>query len=361
MNTPLRERIAALIRHDGPMTIADYVAHCLADPHDGYYMRGDPFGKAGDFVTAPEVSQMFGELIGAWCLACWQSIGAPSAFHLVELGPGRGTLMADLLRMASIRPAFLDAASLHLVETSPSLRACQADTLARAPLAPQWHDHIDALPYGPLIVVANEFFDALPIRQYLRTEAGWRERVVGVDDSGGFAFGLGPGVLPDADIPADCRAAPVGAVLETRPAATAIMTTLAGRIFEHGGAVLTVDYGHANTAVGDTLQAMRGHQFADPLADPGAADLTAHVDFAALARAAKAAGARPHPLLTQAEFLVRLGLIERAGRLGAGRDGTVQNDIRATVDRLAGPDEMGDLFKVLAVTRPDVTPEPFDS
>lgn len=361
MTLSLRERIAARIRHDGPMTIADYMAHCLADPKDGYYMRGDPFGRAGDFITAPEVSQMFGELIGAWCLAFWQSAGAPSPFRLVELGPGRGTLMADLLRMASVRPTFLQAASLHLVETSPSLRTRQAETLAGAPLAPRWHDTIDTIPDGPLIVVANEFFDALPVRQYLRTDTGWRERVVGVGDDGAFAFGLGPGKLPDADIPPTCRAAPPGAVLETRPAATAIMERVAGRIAAYGGGALIVDYGHAETAVGDTLQAMRNHQFADPLADPGGADLTAHVDFAALARAATAAGAVAHPILTQGDFLIRLGLIERAGRLGADRDETVRDDIRAAVDRLAGPDQMGDLFKVLAVTGTDASPEPFDS
>lgn len=361
MTKTLLDRIRARIAQSGPMTVAEYMTWCLADPTDGYYMHADPFGAHGDFITAPEVSQMFGELIGAWCLACWRQIGAPERFHLVELGPGRGTLMADLLRMAAVRPAFLEAASLHLVETSPELRKRQAETLTGAPLDPDWHDAIETIPEGPAIIVANEFFDALPVHQYLRTDAGWRERAVGVNDAGALAFGLGPGRLPDAEIPAECRNAEIGAVLETRPAATAIMAALASRVVAEGGAILTIDYGHAASAPGDTLQAMRGHEYTEPLADPGKADLTAHVDFAALGRAATSSGAACHPVLTQGNFLLRLGLIERAGRLGANQDEIIQNEIRAAVERLAAPDQMGDLFKVMAVTRKGVTLEPFDS
>jgi len=361
MTTELGTRIKALIHRDGPMSIASYMSLCLGDPEHGYYMRRDPLGLAGDFVTAPEVSQMFGELIGAWCLAVWHQIGAPSPVHLVELGPGRGTLMADLLRMAAIRPTFLEAARLHLVETSPVLRERQGEALDGGPLAPTWHDTFDTVPQGPAIVLANEFFDALPIHQFVRTDSAWRERVVGVNDEDRLAFGLGVAILPDDVLPANCAGAPVGAVIEISPVSTAIMATIAGRITATGGAMLAIDYGHEATAPGDTFQAVRAHHYADPLEAPGTADLTAHADFAALAEAATKAGATAHPLLTQGDFLLRLGLLERAGHLGRDREPTIQDDIRAAVHRLAGPEEMGNLFKVLAVTQPGVTPEPFDS
>ncbi|MCW2305745.1 class I SAM-dependent methyltransferase [Rhodobium gokarnense] len=361
MTNPLRERLIARIRETGPITVAAYMAECLADPADGYYMGGDPFGAAGDFVTAPEVSQMFGELIGAWTLALWYRIGAPDPIRLVELGPGRGTLMADFLRVASLDAAFLKAASLHLVEISPALKARQAETLNGAPLMPEWHDRFEDIPDGPVLVVANEFFDALPVHQFVRTETGWQERLVGLDGDGALAFVTGPTRLPDAAVPPSCRSAGVGAILETSPASTAVMTAIADRIVKDGGGALAIDYGHFRAAPGDTFQAIRGHAYADPLAEPGRADLTAHVDFEALAAAAEAAGAVAHSGLTQTDFLLKLGLIERAGRLGNGQEERVQNDIRDAVERLAGPDAMGHLFKVLAVTGPGILPEPFDS
>ena len=188
--TPLGEKLIARIRAAGPMTVAEYMAACLGDPADGYYMRREPFGRDGDFITAPDVSQMFGELIGLWAVATWTAMGAPSPFVLAELGPGRGTLMADLLRAATVRPGFLDAAEVHLVETSPRLREVQAETLAAAGLPIAWHLRVDDLPSGPLILVANEFFDALPIRQFVKTAGGWAERMVGIGDDGGLAFGL---------------------------------------------------------------------------------------------------------------------------------------------------------------------------
>ncbi|MBB4301179.1 SAM-dependent MidA family methyltransferase [Rhodobium orientis] len=361
MTDTLSDRLVARIRETGPITVAAYMAECLADPGDGYYMRGDPFGTAGDFVTAPEVSQMFGELIGAWTLALWYKIGAPDPVRLVELGPGRGTLMADFLRVASLDPAFLKAASLHLVEISPALKQRQAETLSGAPLTPEWHDRFEDVPDGPALVVANEFFDALPVHQFVRTESGWQERLVGLDADGALAFVVGSTRLPDTAVPAACRGAKVGAILETSPASTAAMAAIADRIVKHGGGALAIDYGHLATAPGDTFQAVRGHAYADPLKKPGQADLTAHVDFQALGEAAEAAGAVAHSGLTQADFLLRLGLIERAGRLGHGQEERVQNDIRDAVERLAGPDAMGHLFKVLAVTGPGILPEPFDS
>lgn len=349
--TPLGERIAALIARAGPITVADYMAMCLGDPEYGYYMAREPFGRGGDFVTAPEVSQVFGELIGLWAISTWTAIGSPPSLVLAELGPGRGTLMADLLRAARVRPAFLAAAEVHLVETSPRLRAVQEATLAGHRV--NWHAAMDTLPPGPAIVVANEFFDALPIRQYVRGREDWAERMVGLDGEGRLAFGLRPvdGAAPSLpSLPADGGAV-AQAVVEVSPAATAIMGASAGRVAKEGGAFLAIDYGYEGPAFGDTLQAVRRHAFADPLADPGEADLTAHVDFGALAMAATDEGARAWPLLTQGAFLSRLGIAARAERLAAGKDAATTAAIAAAVRRLTAPDAMGTLFKVLGVSQ----------
>ncbi|BCP54652.1 ATP synthase subunit beta [Kaistia sp. 32K] len=350
--TPLGEKLVRRIEALGPITVSDYMAACLGDPEHGYYMTREPFGAAGDFITAPEVSQMFGELIGLWAVECWRRMGRPSEFVLAEIGPGRGTLMADALRAARIEPAFLAAARIHLVETSERLRAVQRETLDGHAI--EWLERVDDLPDGPAILLANEFFDALPIRQFLRTDEGWAERMVGLRD-GALAFGLRPGARIDG---ADERA-PAGATLEVATISAAIMATLADRLRRFGGALLAIDYGHAGEGFGDTLQAVRGHRFDDPLAHPGEADLTVHVDFAALSRVATAQGARPSPIWTQGEFLLALGLLERAGRLGAGKDPATQDAIRAAVERLAGPEAMGTLFKVLCVTGGDLAVPPF--
>jgi SAM-dependent MidA family methyltransferase len=352
---PLADRIKALIRHDGPMSVASYMALALGDPEHGYYATREPFGRGGDFVTAPEVSQMFGELIGLWCLVVWQRMGSPERFELVELGPGRGTLMADLWRAASIRRGFVEAARVHLVETSRRLRAAQAETLAHLPRPPVWHDDIASLPLGPAIIVANEFFDALPVRQFALTEDGWRERLIGLDDDGELAFGLGPGRLE-----AEATDAPVGTIIETCRPAGAIAGALASRVAAQGGAFLAIDYGYAE-GCGDTLQAVRAHAFADPLSEPGRADLTAHVDFGALANAARGAGARVHGPMTQGDFLVKLGLLDRAASLGADKAADARGELTAAVERLAGPSGMGTLFKVLAATSPRFVPPPFDA
>ncbi|ADZ69624.1 class I SAM-dependent methyltransferase [Polymorphum gilvum] len=360
--TPLCDRLIRRIALYGPITVADYMAACLGDPDHGYYTTAaEPFGRAGDFITAPEVSQMFGELIGAWTVAAWQAMGAPASVRLVELGPGRGTLMADLLRTAALRPDFLAAATLHLVETSPRLGAVQAKTLAGAALAPIWHDRLDDVPDGPLLLVANEFFDALPIHQYVRTPTGWRERCVGLSEEGSLAFGIGVARLPDTAIPGTARAAPDGAILETAPMAAGIARRIGARLKAQGGAALIVDYGHMHTAPGDTLQALRRHAHDDVLASPGVADLTAHVDFESLAQAARDGGAHSFGPLEQGDFLLRLGLLERAGALGAGKSPDVQERIRADVERLAAPERMGSLFKVLALTDGRFVPVPFDS
>ncbi len=363
MTTPLGEKLTAIIAENGPISIADYMSQCLADPEHGYYATRDPFGTAGDFTTAPEISQMFGELIGAWLVHAWRAAGAPAPAILTEAGPGRGTLMADILRAASIDPAFIQAISVHLVETSPALRDKQQATLSSVKAPVTWHERIEDAPGGPLFFIANEFFDALPIRQYIRTGDDWRERVVGLDGAGDLAFGLGPGRLdrpaPDThDDPLD--GAPENAMVEICPAATTIMEIIAGRIAASGGVALIVDYGYGEAVFGDTLQAVKNHAFADPLSEPGEADLTAHVDFAALARSARRAGAAVHGPVDQSTFLLAAGLLERAGQLGAGKDAATQEAIAKAVERLAGPEAMGTLFKMLAVTPAGLVLPPFE-
>jgi SAM-dependent MidA family methyltransferase len=334
------------------MSVAEYMAHCLGDSEYGYYATRDPFGAAGDFITAPEVSQMFGEIVAAWLIEAWRRSGAPTPVNLVELGPGRGTLMADLLRVAAGVRDFSRSASIHLVETSPVLKERQAETLKSAGAEANWHISLQDVPDGPILLVANEFFDALPIRQFVRLDI-WRERVVGLDARERLSFGIGPGVLDDGP------EAPPGSIFEVRPAAEALVAELAERIVTRGGAALIIDYGHAETAPSETLQALRSHAFADPLTEPGRADLTAHVDFAALMREAERAGAASHGPMPQGEFLTALGLIQRAERLGADADAAARDALQAAVERLAGPEEMGALFKVLALTPPGIAAPPF--
>ena len=359
MPTPLDHRLKALIRLGGPMSIADYMAICLGDPEHGYYMARDPFGAAGDFITAPEVSQMFGELIGLWAVDLWIKAGRPQPVHLVELGPGRGTLMIDAMRAARVVPEFVAAVRVHMVESSPRLTAIQWDRLAAAGIAADWHERIDQLPPGPAIIIANEFFDALPIRQFQRSQGIWRERAVGLDDADRLVFGGGAAVLPTEEVPADLRGAEDGAILELAPVAFAIAEMLAARVAQSGLGLLAIDYGYARTALGDSFQAVRSHAPVDPLARPGEADLTALVNFEALGRAAARGGAAVHGPVEQGNFLLALGLAERAGRLGADKPRAMRESIAADVRRLVGADEMGSLFKVLAITAAGLEPAGF--
>ena len=355
----LPERLARRIRLSGPITVADFMAEALLDPADGYYMRQDPLGAAGDFVTAPEISQMFGELVGLWCADVWHKMGAPDPVLLVELGPGRGTLMADALRAARAAPAFRRAVCLHLVETSRPLRATQAAKLAGA--EPAWHDSFDRVPAGPLILIANEFFDALPIRQFVRGDDGWHERLVAVDD-GGFRFAL-------AAMPTDLRGlladsvleSRVGSVAEASAAARNLAAAIGTRIAEGNGAALIIDYGPTRSAAGDSLQAVRAHRFHPVLEAPGSADLTAHVDFEALAKVAAAAGARVYGPLPQGAFLRHLGIEARAGALKAHATPEQAADLDAALARLTEARAMGTLFKALALTHPALpAPAGFD-
>jgi SAM-dependent MidA family methyltransferase len=358
--TPLAERLARLIAADGPISVATYMAHCLGDPQHGYYTTRDPFGAAGDFTTAPEISQMFGELLGLWAAAVWQQMGAPARVLLVELGPGRGTLMADALRAARALPGFLAATSVHLVETSPVLRRRQQEALTGLGMPLGWHDDLGTLPDAPLLVLANEFFDALPAFQAVRTADGWRERVVGLNGVGRLAFGLAPQPLPRFErmLPAGLLSGPHGSVFEWRPDGP--LTELCRRLTDFGGAALVIDYGHTVSGFGDTLQALQRHRFVDPLVAPGESDLTAHVDFAALARAAARLGVSVHGPLTQGDLLRRLGIAERATALKRRATTDQAAAIDSALARLTGEDPaaMGRLFKAIAFGSPGLGPLP---
>jgi len=347
----LKSEIAAIIAAEGPISVERFMALALGHPRHGYYMTRDPFGRAGDFITAPEVSQMFGELIGLWAASVWQTMGAPDKLRLVELGPGRGTLMADLLRAGRVLPGFSEAVDVHLVETSPVLRAAQKASLAGRVAALHWHDRVEDLPPGPAVIVANEFFDALPVRQFVRQGGVWRERLVGLGADGRLVFGLAAESEPRLT-----QQAGEGAVLEVPLVGHGIVRALAQRLAADGGALLAIDYGHLATAPGDTLQAMKNHKPVDPLAEPGEADLTAHVDFAALGRAALAAGAVLQGPVTQRVFLEALGLGARADRLQRSGSPDQARAIAGQRERLVegGRTGMGELFKVMAVTHPDL-------
>lgn len=360
--TPLANKIARLIEQAGPLTISDYFALCLADPEHGYYQSREPFGRSGDFITAPEISQLFGEMIGIFLIQAWQAQGAPSTVRIVEIGPGRGTLMADALRVIErLAPELYTGASIHMVETSERLRNVQRQTLVRVKERISWHKSFEEIPQGYTLMVANELFDAIPIRQFVNTQQGFRERVVTLDESGALAFGLGPAGFDASLLPATEAPIPEGEIFELSPARSAVMQTVASKIVRDGGTALAIDYGHFITGFGDTLQAVYKHEYDLPLARPGQADLTSHVDFQALAEAALAAGAHVHPPMTQGEFLVGLGLVERAGALGSGRDELTQAAIRDAVNRLAGEGEgrMGALFKVLSISDSLVKITPF--
>ncbi|WP_262272593.1 class I SAM-dependent methyltransferase [Microvirga yunnanensis] len=348
--SPLRDRLRETIALEGPITVERYMSLCLGH----YYATRDPLGAAGDFTTAPEISQMFGELIGLWMLEVWNGMGRPAACRLVELGPGRGTLMADLLRATRLLPDFKAAATVHLVETSPSLRGRQQAALASSGFSVAWHDRVEDVPPGPTLLVANEFFDALPVRQFVATERGWCERLVGLDGER-LIFGLRPEPEPALGKPLK-----PGDILEWPGASIDVMGELARRLERGPGAALIVDYGYWGPAFGDTLQALRKHKPVDPLEDPGEADLTTHVDFHRLAQAAVAGKARAHGPGTQGGFLRSLGIEARAATLKARATPAQAADIDRALARLTeqGPTAMGDLFKVLAVTHEGIEAVP---
>jgi NADH dehydrogenase [ubiquinone] 1 alpha subcomplex assembly factor 7 len=339
-NEPLAAILRRLIANTGPISVQYY----MGESNARYYASRDPLGDAGDFVTAPEISQMFGELVGLWLADMWMRAGTPSTVHYVELGPGRGTLARDALRSAA---RFGFQPQVHLVETSPALKALQVDAVAQA----HWHDDLSTVPTsGPILLVANEFLDALPIRQLVATEQGWRERMVAVHEEA--LVGIAGDRPMDAAVPPALRDAEPGTLIETCPGAAAVAYEVAGRLAEQGGAALFIDYGHDQPRTGSTLQAVRAHQKVDAFAQPGEADLTAHVDFATLANVALSRGCRWLGTVGQGAWLRALGIETRAKNLAqfAPQHG---HAIHAGMERLVGDDQMGTLFKVMGLAAPN--------
>jgi NADH dehydrogenase [ubiquinone] 1 alpha subcomplex assembly factor 7 len=345
--TTLRQRIIETIRINGPMPVSLYMLMCLHDPRDGYYATRPGFNQ--DFTTAPETSQVFGELLGLWAAHEWIALGKPDRFKLIELGPGRATMMADMLRAASSVPGFIDATDIALIEASPSLRRVQADRLGAYRI--QHHEDLDDVPAGPAVVVGNEFLDCLAVRQFVRDGNGWRERQVGVGQGDTLRWGIGG----PADLPEDLI--PVGDQVEYAPALETLVSSIARRFRDAPGRALFVDYGPADRSPGDTLRAYRAGQQVDPLAQPGASDLTADVDFPRLRRLAEKDGLLVHGPIRQGPFLERLGARERAQYLSKA-NAQRASEIRDAVQKLVSPDQMGERFKAIALTPQDAAPPP---
>ncbi len=357
--TPLEKIIREIIAGEGPMPLDRYMALCLGHPSYGYYMTRDPFGRAGDFTTAPEISQVFGELIGIWAAQAWQLMGAPGKFSLIELGPGRGTLMKDVLRATAKIPGFHQAVEVHLVETSPVLQEAQSKSIPLPQAGEEsgaelhWHTMHTSLTAQPSIIIANEFFDAIPIRQFELRDGELFERCVTIEDDK-LAFGLKP--TGQSHVNQDNR------IYETAPARNAIARDLAALIAANNGAALFIDYGHRKSANGDTLQAMKNHTYCSIFESPGEADLTSHVDFEQLLKAAAQGDATPLHLLTQGEFLNAMGLTLRTEALAHNLAGEERAGFIKASNRLADENEMGQLFKVAAITHKSMSvPYPFGS
>ena len=355
---PVADKIAGRIDRQGPLSVAAFMALAVYDTEGGYYAASQPIGAGGDFVTAPEISQVFGELIGLWCALVWERLGCPDPVVVAELGPGSGALMADLLRAAAALPPFRRALRLHLVEVSPILRAKQQRRLAHA--GPVWHDRADDLPNGPLLLVANEFLDALPVRQLVRLHNGWGERMIALDACRRFVFVDGPANPALALlVPSELRdAAPAGAIFEICPPALTLASWLGMRLAKQPGAALFIDYGRAESSAGASLRAVRRHRPAPVLEMPGSADLSADVDFAAFAEAARGSGAAVYGPVPQGRFLEALGAVERLAMLAARAAPTQRHALDRGLERLLDPAEMGTLFKAMAVVSPGQPPPP---
>jgi len=359
VGAPLLDEIRRRIAVSGAMPVADYMRLCLTDPQHGYYVKRDPLGAGGDFTTAPEISQMFGELIGVWMATVWRQMGAPENFRIIELGPGRGTLLDDALRATKAVPGFREAAVLHLVEISPALREIQERRLAKTGLTMLWHERLEDVPAGASIIVANEFIDALPVHQAVKQQHGWHERVVTVSAEGNLAFDIAPEPMQffESSLPRPLRQVPLGSIYEWRADTIALEL---GRRTRDQGAALIIDYGHAHSGLGDTLQAVARHTFTDPLRAPGMADLTAHVDFEALAQCAETMGARIHGPIRQRDLFLRLGIDKRAAALKSAVSKQKAAEIEVAFSRLIGGGArgMGELFKAIAIAAPKFGPLP---
>jgi NADH dehydrogenase [ubiquinone] 1 alpha subcomplex assembly factor 7 len=341
----LKERLVEYIRENGPMTVAEYMAACLHDPDDGYYAtRPSIGGESADFLTAPEASQMFGELIGLWCAHEWDALGKP-AFNLIEIGPGRGVMMQDMLRATQRIEGLHDSMNVVMVETSAPLREAQAERVPDA----EWALKLEDAPPGPSMIVANEFLDCLPIRQFVRGEEGWHEKLVGVDEGGALMFGLSAAIgAPESEDE-------LGAVREIAPALDSVVYELERRLHEAPGRALFIDYGYVKPEGADTLQAVKAHKKLDPIEAPGESDLTAHVDFARLTTLAETAGLAVHGPVTQGAFLRALGIDFRAEALARANPSHAARLTRE-VKRLTDAAEMGALFKVICISSPNLPP-----
>ena len=359
----LASHLAATIRHSGPISVAHYMSEALANQTHGYYTTRDPFGLEGDFITAPEVSQMFGELLGLWCADVWEQMGSPEKVNLVELGPGRGTLMADAWRALGAQPGLHEAAHIHLVDVSPTLQELQRNALAGIlpGSGPHWHKEFVEIPDGPILLIANELLDALPIHQYQRMTTGWHERLVDIaPGSDTFRLVLAVEPVESADIIPDVYAGtPIGAVIERCPAAEALVSQVTERCQLFSGAALFVDYGYTESAPHETLQGVRRHAGHPVFEAPGTADLCAHVDFARLKTVADQAGGIVWGPIGQGDLLRALGIDARAARLKLEASAQQRGEIDEAVERLAGSAKMGALFKAMAVCDQRLKPAGF--
>ncbi|WP_317993531.1 class I SAM-dependent methyltransferase [Bartonella gliris] len=347
--TSLKEKIKEIIALNGPITVSQYMTLALTDPQFGYYQTQKPFGRAGDFITAPEISQLFGEMIGIWTLANWKAQGCPHPFILAEIGPGRGTLMDDVLRTIQklCTPAF-EAAEIFLIEISKQLAKEQKKRLSPYQKEIYSIETFDQIPSGPLFLIANEFFDTLPINQYIKINGKWKERRITVNQNGDFTFIAGPRTICPFGLQSYCSEIPDGTIFEHAPLRHQLMRKISRRLVQMKGSALLIDYGASDLAFGDTLQALSKHRFRDIFDAPGVHDLTSHVGFFFLKAIALKQGCFAE-ILEQGDFLLKMGLLERARQLGANKSAVLQNKICQDIERLAASDQMGKLFKVLHV------------
>lgn len=347
------EYIKSIIKAQGPLTIAQYMAICLSDSEHGYYIKNIPLGKEGDFITSPEISQMFGELLGIWSATMWQNMDMPDDIAIVELGPGKGTLMSDFLRGTENVPGFHDSISVHLVEISPALKEAQKKTLEDFDIDIEWHQTFSEIPKKPSIIIGNEFFDALPIHQFVKTVGGWREKMVVETEDGILNFSLSPTETTScALIPENLRNSPEDSVVEVCPSMIVIAQEIAAHIIENGGVALFIDYGYEESLLKSTFQAVKDHKFHDPLQNPCEADLTTFVDFSAIKKVAKENKINVHGCIDQADLLKKLGIDVRAKMLSQNASEKQKQEIELQLERIIGENQMGRLFKCLALSNP---------
>ena len=352
--TKLFDYLKLRIETEGSITLADYMAESLGHSEFGYYNTTVPIGKSGDFITSPEVSQMFGELIGLWSAVCWQQLGTPNKFNFIELGPGRGTLLLDAIRAAKVVPGYLDSIDFHLVETSPILAKLQKQNLSTLKNSCLWYKNFEQVPDGPFFLIGNEFIDALPIRQYIGADGEWYERLVGLNKLGTALCRLTSITPSDGEfvVPSGLNGRNDGIIWEVCPEAQKIISSISSTLLERSGVAIFIDYGYVKQAGGDTFQAVRNHEYCDPLGTPGSNDLTAHVDFEAIKQVAENKGVRVSGPITQGAFLRRIGIEKRAERLMNVATPRQKRDIETGVKRLIDDNEMGRLFKVMALSHP---------